>query len=266
MRFTVVIGTSLLLALAGAAGPAVASSSSSSSSSSSAGAPAQPAKVPLSAKTVACTTGEEPASRAAAFTGSMPAIAGTRRMQMRFVLQQRVGDTGPYKRLDVPGWGGWEKADPGRPGFVFTRRVDALVAPASYRAQITFRWYDRKGHALRTTTRTSSACVQPDPRAELVLGGLAIAPKGADQAVYTFSVTNDGRSAADPFTVTLTVDGTVLAPLTLGPLAVGARQEGTITGARCTAGSIVTVTVDAGGAVDESDEADDVVQRPCAIG
>ncbi|HEV7751583.1 MAG TPA: CARDB domain-containing protein [Baekduia sp.] len=259
MRFTLVIGTSLLLALAGATG-------SASASTSSPAAAAPPAKVTLSAKTAACTTGADPALRAAAFTGSMPAIAGTRRMQMRFVLQQRVDDTDSYKRLDVPGWGGWEKADPGRPGFVFTRRVDALVAPASYRAQITFRWYDRKGHALRTTTRTSTTCLQPDPRPELVLGGLDIAPKGTDQAFYTVSVSNDGRSAAGPFTVTLTVDGTVLPPLMLGPLEAGARGQSTIAGARCSVGSMVTVTVDAGGTVDESDEADDVVQRPCVIG
>ena len=263
MRSTLVIGTSLLLALLGAAAPAVASTSTSPSSPDAGG---PPVKVTLAAKTVACTTGADPALRAAAFTGSMPAIAGTRRMQMRFVLQQRVGDTGTYKRIDVPGWGGWEKADPGRPGFVFTRRVDALVAPASYRAQVTFRWYDRKGHALRTTTRTSSPCLQPDPRPELVLGGLDIAPKGTDQAFYTVSVSNDGRSAAAPFTVTVTVDGTVLPPLTLGPLEAGARGQGTTAGARCTPGSMVTVTVDAGGAVDESDEADDVVGRPCVVG
>ncbi|MCW3022131.1 MAG: hypothetical protein JWR30_1453 [Conexibacter sp.] len=261
MRSTLVIGTSLLLALLAAAAPAVASTPSPDATT-----PPPPAKVPLAAKTVACTTGAEPASRAAAFTGSMPAITGARRMQMRFELQQRTGEAGAYKRLDVPGWGGWEKADPGRPGFVFTRRVDALLAPASYRAQITFRWYDRKGHALRTTMRTSTACLQPDARPELVLGGLDIAPKGTDQAFYTVAVSNDGRSPAAAFTVTLTVDGTLLPPLTLGPLQAGARGQGTIAGPRCSAGSMVTVTVDAGGTVDESDEADDVVQRPCVVG
>jgi CARDB len=259
MRSSLVIGSLLLLALGGAAAPALASASSRD-------AVASPAKVPLSAKTIACTTGAEPASRAAAFTGSMPAITGTRRMQMRFRLQQMAGDTGSYKRIDVPGWGGWEKADPGRPGFVFTRRVDALMAPASYRAQITFRWSDRKGRALRTTTRTSTPCVQPDARPDLVLGGLEIAPNGTDQAIYTLSVSNDGRSAAGAFTVTLTVDGTVLPPLTLGPLGAGERRQGAIAGARCSPGSTVTVTVDAGGTVDESDEADDVVGRPCMVG
>ena len=47
-------------------------------------------------------------------------------------------------------------------------------------------------------------------------------------------------------------------------LAVNA--QGTILGAKCTPGSTITVTVDATGAVDESNEDDDVVQRPCPLG
>jgi hypothetical protein len=252
MRHTLLTGTLLVLALGGAAAPASATTPSLD-------------KLMLSAKTTACTTGEEDSSRAAAFTGTMPAVAGARRMQMRFVLVQRLGEKGPFKRVDVPGWDGWEKSDPGRAGFVFTKRVESLAAPASYRAQITFRWYDRKGHALRTATRTSSTCVQPDPRPDLVLGGLDVAAKGKDQAVYTLSVGNDGRSAAGEFTVTITVDGTVQPPLTLGPLAVGERRQGTIVAARCTAGSTVTVSVDSGDVVDERAEDDDIVVRPCLI-
>jgi hypothetical protein len=253
MHRTLLTGTLALLALGGAVPTASAITTALD-------------KLTLSARATACTTGEQDTSRAAAFTGSMPAVAGTRRMQMRFVLVQRLGEKGPFARVDVPGWGGWEKSDPGRPGFVFTKRVDSLAAPASYRAQITFRWLGRKGHALRTTVRTTPACVQPDPRPDLVLGGLDIAPKGADQAVYTLAVSNDGRSAADAFTVTITVDGAVQPPLTLGPLAAGERRQGTIVGAGCAAGSMVTVTVDSGDAVDESAEDDDIVQRPCPIG
>jgi hypothetical protein len=249
MRSSLTIGTLALLALGAAVGPAQASSST----------------VPLSAKTTTCTTGEDDSSRAATFTGSMPAIAGTQRMQMRFVLVQRLGAKGHYKRVDVPVWGGWQKSDPGRPGFVFTKRVEALAAPASYRAQITFKWLDKKNHTQRTVTRTSTACVQPDPRPDLTLAALDITAEDATHAVYTVAVSNDGRSDAVPFTVTVTVDGAVLPPLTLDSLAAGERVQGTITGARCAPGSTVTVTVDAQGAIDESDEAD-VVERPCQIG
>jgi hypothetical protein len=247
------IGTLALLALGVVVGPAQAATATS-------------AAVPLSAKTTTCTTGEDDGSRAATFTGSMPAIAGTQRMQMRFVLVQRLGEKGAYKRVEVPGWGGWQKSDFGRPGFVFTKRVEALAAPASYRAQITFKWLDKKSHTQRTVTKTSTACAQPDPRPDLTLAALDITAEDATHAVYTVAVSNDGRSDAAPFTVTVTVDGVVQPPLPLGPLAAGERVQGTITGTRCAPGSTVTVTVDAQGAVDESDEADDTVQRPCQIG
>jgi hypothetical protein len=221
---------------------------------------------PLGAKLTACTVGEDPASRAAVFTGSMPAAVGTKRMQMRFALQQRLTPDGPYKTLTVPGWGDWEKSDPGRPGFVFTKRVDSLAGPASYRAVITFKWLDRKGRTQRATRRTTPACDQPDPRPDLELGGLDATPgQTKDLAVYALVVSNDGRSTAGPFTVTLAVDGVVQPPLQLGPIPVGEREHGTIVGARCAPGSTVTVTVDAGDAVDESSEGDDVVQRPCPL-
>jgi hypothetical protein len=223
--------------------------------------------VVLAAKTTTCTTGGDDASRAAAFTGSMPAAAQTKRMQMRFVLVQRVGagPKGLFKKIAVPGWGGWEKSDPGRQGFVFTKRVEALTGPAAYRAAITFRWFDAKGRVQRTTTRTSPPCEQPDPRPDLVLGGVDAAATGKGTAAYTVSIGNEGHSDAAPFAVTITVDGAVSAPITVGPIAAGDRLTGTLTAPRCTPGSTITVTVDVGNAVDESVEDDDAVQRPCPL-
>lgn len=221
----------------------------------------------LGARLTACVTGADDSARAAAFTGAMPAASGTRRMMMRFSLQQRVGPgpKGTFKRVTVPGWGGWEKSDSGRRGFVFTKRIEALTAPAAYRASVTFRWLDAKGHAQRTTTRTSAACEQPDPRPNLVLGAFDAQPAGPSTAAYTISVDNDGHALAEEFAVTVTVDGVVSSPLMLGPVDEGARVTGTVAAPRCVAGTTVTVTIDVAGAVDESVEPDDVVQRPCPL-
>jgi hypothetical protein len=251
-RPTLATAVLTLAALAGAAGPAHAATEK---------APA------LAARLAACTTGADDASRAAAFTGSMPATSTTKRMMMRFTLQQRVGPgpRGSFKKLSVPGWGGWEKSDPGRDGFVFTKRVEALTAPAAYRASITFRWLDAKGRLLRTRTRTTAACEQPDPRPDLVLGAFSAAPVGTATAAYTISVDNDGHTAADPFAVSVTVDGVASDPITLGPLAAGARATGSVAAPRCTPGSTVTVTLDVADTVEESFEGDDVVQRPCPL-
>lgn len=224
-------------------------------------------RVALSAKVAICTTGADPDARAAAFTGSMPATASSRRMQMRFQLQQRIGSStrAPFRKVAVPGWSAWVTSDPGRQGFVFTKRVEALSAPAAYRAAVTFRWLDARGHAQKTATRTTAACEEPDPRADLVLASLTAAPVSATQAVYTISVENDGLTDADPFAVTVTVDGRVSDPLTLGPVAPGAQSTGSLSAARCAPGSTITVTLDVAGTVDESDEADDTIQQACPL-
>ena len=223
-------------------------------------------KVSLSAKVSDCTTGADDAERAAAFTASMPA-SGAKRMQMRFLLLQRVGPgpKGAFRKVAVPGWGAWEKSDPGRNGFVFTKRIEALVAPAAYRVVVSFRWQDARGHTTRTATRTSAACEVADPRPDLELGGVDAASIGKDTAAYTVAVGNDGHSEAAPFAVTVTVGDVVSDPVILGPLEPGERRSGTLAAPKCAPGSTITLTVDAAGAVDESSEADDVVERPCPL-
>ncbi|HEV7494950.1 CARDB domain-containing protein [Baekduia sp.] len=224
-------------------------------------------KVTLSAKTTTCTTGADDASRAAAFTGAMPAATQTKRMQMRFVLIQRlgVGPKGTFKKIAVPGWGGWEKSDPRRQAFVFTKRVEALTAPAGYRAVITFRWLDAKGHVQRTTVRTTPICEQPDPRPDLVLDGAAATSVSKTTAAYDVSIGNEGHGDAPPFAVTITVDGTVSDPVTLGPIPAGGRVTGLLAAPKCTPGSTITITLDVANTVAESVEGDDAVQRPCPL-
>jgi hypothetical protein len=233
---------------------------------SSAHARAQAGKVSLAARVADCTTGADDEERAAAFTGSMSA-AGAKRMQMRFTLQQRLGPgpKGTFKKVPVPEWGSWEKADPGRSAFVFTKRIEALTAPAAYRAVVTFRWLDAHNRTIRTTTRNSPACEVADPRPELVLGGVDATALGGGNAAYTVSVVNDGRSTAVPFAVSVTVGDVTSDPVILGPLTAGDRDSGAVSAPRCAPGSTITVTLDAAHAVDESDESDDVVQRPCPL-
>jgi len=47
--------------------------------------------------------------------------------------------------------------------------------------------------------------------------------------------------------------------------AAGARLSGTVAAPKCAPGSTITVTIDVANAVDESNEDDDVVQRPCPL-
>jgi hypothetical protein len=249
MRRTILTGAVLLLALGGAASPAAAAD-----------------KVPLAAKVAGCTTGSDPDQRVATFSASMPALDGTGRMLLRFRLWQRRGATGTFKPVDVPGWGGWERSDLGRPGFIFSKRIDSLLAPAGYRAVVTFRWLDRKGRVQRTRTRTTPICEQPDPRPDLVLASFAAAPQGSSDAIYDVGVSNDGRSQAGAFSVVLTIDGRDAPPIAFAPLAPGVTQNGQVVAPRCTPRSLVTIRVDPTGAVDESDETGAVVQQVCPLG
>lgn len=118
---------------------------------------------PLAATLEECQTGASPSERIAVFTGSMPAVAGTERMAMRFDLQRRTSHRPRWRRVRrAPGFGAWERSLPNRAGFVFHKRVDGLRVPAAYRAVVRFRWYAADGAVQRRAQRRTRSCRQPD--------------------------------------------------------------------------------------------------------
>lgn len=221
---------------------------------------------PLKARLAACQSGPDAAERTATFTGSMPAIKGTLRMWMRFNLQQRTAPAVDFVALKVPGLGVWQKSASGRAsGFVFNQRVQALAAPGAYRAVVRFRWYGKRGKLLRSTTRETGICKQPDQRPDLSAGSLdAARGPQPDQATYSLVVLNHGHTAAGPFDVGLAVGGIDQLPERVAAgLAPGASQTLTFLAPRCAPGTTLRFTLDARGEVQEAVEADDVVERPC---
>jgi hypothetical protein len=244
MRRIAIIGTVLALCAALAGGLARA----------------QPAPAPpLAAKLATCQTGATPRDRFAVFTGSMPAMAKATTLAMRFELLERTPAGGSFARVDLPRWGVWEKTSKARvPGFIFTKRVEQLAAPAAYRARLTFRWTDRRGRVLRTAQRLSPVCHQPDPRPDLHVKAVRLPATGPASVV----VANRGRSAAGAFAVQMARAGLSLTKRVPG-LAAGDRETVSFRIGRCTAGEPVTVTLDPEGVVGEAKEADDVVTVPC---
>jgi hypothetical protein len=231
---------------------------------------------PLPDGAVAATTGPvatlttcrtDPAAaggRYAVFTGSMPALANTARMAMRFDLLQRRAPSSAFTSVVVPKWGGWETSRPGRSSFTFSRRVNGLAPGADYSAVVRFRWYDADGVLQRSARRVSATCRQPDTRPDL-----RAAPLTADRgqqpgtATYTYVVRNAGKGPAGPFGLVLTVAGTPQPAPRLGGLDAGEEQVVTLAGPPCQAGSTVRLQVDASAEVDERDESDDVVETAC---
>ena len=98
----------------------------------------------------------------------MRTVRGATRLQMRFTLQIRTqgpGRTGTRSR--APGFGRWLSSDPGVGRYVYTKRVVALLAPASYRTLVRFRWLGRDGRRIASDRSTSPICRQPDLRPNL---------------------------------------------------------------------------------------------------
>lgn len=217
---------------------------------------------PLSAQLESCTTSALPAQRVAAFVGSMPAMSGSMRMQMRFDLQRRRLDEKLWHKVSgVQGFGIWESALPGRAGFVYHKRIDGLQVPASYRAIVRFRWYRPDGTVARSARIRTPACAQPDLRPDLAVGGVrAVLDARPAFAVYTVIVRNDGRSPAGAFAVR--VAGVVAE---VAGLSAGEQREVTVLAPACVAGSLVRAVVDADRRIDEADERN-ALKRGCPLG
>lgn len=218
--------------------------------------------VSLGAQLETCTRSPLPAQRVASFVGSMPAVAGADRMQMRFELQRRrLAERRWRKVRGVQGFGVWETALPDRAGFVFHKRVDGLRVPASYRAVVRFRWTDDDGTLVRRALRRTPACWQPDLRPDLVATSLrAVVDVSVVPAVYRLLVRNDGRSAAGSFAVR--VAGALSE---VAGLAAGETIAVTVAGAPCAAGGVVRATVDADFRVEESGERNNGLRRSCPL-
>ena len=217
-----------------------------------------------SARLLACDSALDPADREATFEGRMRTVRGATKLQMRFTLQTRSNGQVNWHGLSAPGFGRWLSSDPGVGRYVYTKRVVALFAPATYRTQVRFRWIGRGGRRIASDRSTSPICHQADLRPNL--RPLAINLRGGadpEHARYVVPVVNRGKTAAGPFDVVVTIDGTTLTPAQTPGLEPGERALVEVEGPPCTAGSTLTADVDPTGAVDERAEADNRLTVTC---
>lgn len=214
------------------------------------------AATPLRASLESCSA----ATRTAVFAASMPAVRGARTMAVRFDLETRADADADWQRVAVPGLGVFKRSSAGQTGFVFTQRVQELAAPGTFRAVVHFRWHATGGRILKSTTRTTGTCTQPDPRPDLragVLGGTLSAGGGAR---YSLVVSNAGRSYAGAFGVQIAGVRAEVAGLV-----AGSETTVTVEAPRCAPGETVAIVLDPAGQVGEADESDDAVQRACPL-
>jgi hypothetical protein len=222
------------------------------------------APAPARALTTGCVRGLDQSDRAAVFEGQMKRVAGAARMQMRFSLQARTPDRDHWMTVAAPGFGAWVTAAPGTARYVYDKRVENLLAPASYRVTVRFRWLSASGATVASEKLRSPACKQPDPRPNLVVRSMSVQPaQNPARRRYVVLVRNTGRSAAEPSSLGFSIDGQALSPAPVPTLAAGEGTLVTMTGPACAEGAPLVAEADSDETVDESDETDDVLSRPC---
>lgn len=223
-------------------------------------AAAQAPPPPLEASLAACETGPEGEQRLAVFTASMPALRGTRRMAMRFDLEERRGLTpARFQRVAAPKFGRWERSRRGVAGFVYTKRVTGLASGRWYRARVRFRWYDADGRVHRRARRATPVCHQPDRRPNLRLESIRSPRPGS----YLVTIENAGLSPAGESTVAVEPRPDAGFTRRVPPLAPGERTSVVVEGDRCQRDGVVVVQLDAEKVVDESREDDNRVESAC---
>lgn len=230
--------------------------------SAAAGTSAGRARAGAGVRLLACETGPADADRAAAFEGRVRAQRPGQRLQMRFTLQVSTPDAPRWRTVPAPGFGVWYSADSGVTRWTYSKRVQDLLAPASYRAKVRFRWRDARGTVVARTAVVSPSCKQPDVRPDLRTGAVTAQAAGASAARYAVEVRNAGRGPAEATALTLGFGSTLLEGA-VPALAAGEARTVTVTGPRCQAGSEVELILDPASRVDERDEDDNTRMVPC---
>jgi hypothetical protein len=118
---------------------------------SPAGAQAVPKGPITSAAVEECHRADARVERYVTFAVQMNAIPGAARMAIRLDLRMARGK-GRYRTVTAPGLGDWHRSAPGVDIFRYRKQVTNLMAGASYRGVMRFRWYDADGHLLRPTS------------------------------------------------------------------------------------------------------------------
>ena len=200
-------------------------------------------------------------AREAVFEGQVRVFRKAPRMQMRFTLQASTPDAPLWRKVPLPGFSGWITAPANLGKYTYDKTVQDLLAPASYRAVVNFRWRDRSGRTIRTERAISPICKQVDVRPDLVVRNVRV-----EDGSYVGVVFNRGRQAAGPFAVDFLVEGVSVGTVEVIGLAAQTPITVMTPAARrpaCAAGSTIEAVADARAQVDEADEENNAFSAVC---
>jgi CARDB len=210
---------------------------------------------PASTGLLECERGDAPAAE---FEARMATLPGAAARQMRFTLQASTPTRPAYRRVAAPGFSSWTTSEPGTTKYVYTRRVENLVGPATYRVVVKFRWLDAFGEPFVRARRVSKVCRQPDNRPNLTVTGLSV-EQTADPATrrYVAFVRNTGRRTSEAFELAVGD----LAPVIVPPLPPGRDRPVEVIGPACL--DEITAIADPEDAIDERFETDNDFTAGC---
>ena len=197
--------------------------------------------------------------REAVFEGRVLSYRGAARMQLRFTLQASTPDVPLWRRVDAPRFGRWITAPPGLGKYTYDKTVQDLLAPASYRAVVSFRWRDARGRLVRGERAVSPICRQIDSRPDLVVRSVRVAASGS----YVAVIYNRGREPAGPFELDFLRDGERLGSARVAGLLPQALAGVVVSGSPCSPGELIEAVADARSDVDEADEENDSLGVAC---
>jgi hypothetical protein len=196
--------------------------------------------------------------REAVFEGRVLSYKKAAKMQLRFTLQATTPDDSRWRKIDAEGFGTWITAPPALAKYTYDKTVQDLLAPASYRAVVDFRWRDRKGKTVRIERAISPVCKQPDARPDLVVRSLRF-----ETGQYIAVVFNRGREPAGAFAVDFLADSAPLGTVEV----VGLEPQTPVTvmlpGPACAPLTPVEAVADPRSEVDEADEENDSLGILC---
>jgi hypothetical protein len=200
-------------------------------------------------------------AREAVFEGQVRVFRKAPKMQMRFTLQASTPDAPRWRAVPLPNFGGWISAPANLGKYTYDKTVQDLLAPASYRAVVDFRWRDRSGKTVRTERAISPVCKQVDVRPDLVVRNVR-----AEEGSYVGVVVNRGREAAGPFALDFLVDGSPVGTVEVMGLAPQTQVKvasPAAAGRRCAAGTPLEAVADTRAQVDEADEENNAFSGVC---
>jgi hypothetical protein len=145
--------------------------------------------------------------------------------------------------------------------YTYDKTVQDLLAPASYRAVIDFRWKSRSGKTIRSERVTSPVCRQPDARPDLVVRNVR-----REAGSFVGIIVNRGREIAGPFAVDFLVDGAPVGTVevaALDPDAPLTVMTPVPRGSCAAPDAPVDVVADTRAQVDEADEENNSFSTSC---